>query len=100
MTIDEKNLDIYIQENEALRKDIMNRLKRIEGQVKGVQGMMEKNTCCGDVLVQISAVRSAINNVGGLIIESYARNCLGIDEGTVEQENLKRMIKTINNFVK
>lgn len=100
MTMNEKELDIYIQENEALRKDIMNRLKRIEGQVKGIQGMMEKNTCCGDVLVQISAVRSAINNVGGLIIENYARNCLGIDEGTVEQENLKRMIKTINNFVK
>ncbi|MGL4914398.1 MAG: metal-sensitive transcriptional regulator [Romboutsia sp.] len=98
--MDEKSLEIYIAENEALRKDIMNRLKRIEGQVKGIQGMMEKNTCCGDVLVQISAVRSAINNVGGLIIENYARNCLGIDEGAVEQENLKRMIKTINNFVK
>ncbi|MGL4848074.1 MAG: metal-sensitive transcriptional regulator [Clostridium sp.] len=98
--MDEKSLEIYIAENEALRKDIMNRLKRIEGQVKGIQGMMEKNTCCGDVLVQISAVRSAINNVGGLIIENYARNCLGIEEGAVEQENLKRMIKTINNFVK
>ena len=51
--MDEKNIDLYIKENEALRKDIMNRLKRIEGQVKGIQGMMEKNTCCGDVLVQI-----------------------------------------------
>ena len=38
------------EENEKLRKDIVNRLKRIEGQVKGIQGMMEKNVCCSDIL--------------------------------------------------
>ena len=88
------------EENEKLRKDIVNRLKRIEGQVKGIQGMMEKNVCCSDVLVQISAIRSAINRVGGLTIEYYAKNCLNIEEDSMEQESLKQLIKTINTFVK
>ena len=88
------------EENEKLRKDIVNRLRRIEGQVKGIQGMMEKNVCCSDVLVQISAIRSAINKVGGLTIEYYANNCLNIEEGSMEQESLKQLIKTINPFVK
>ena len=62
--------------------------------------MMEKNVCCSDILVQISAIRSAINKVGGLTIEYYANNCLNIEEGSMEQENLKQVIKTINTFVK
>ena len=53
-------------------KDILNRLRRIEGQVRVIQGMVEKETCCTDVLVQISAIRSAINKVGVLMIENYA----------------------------
>ena len=88
------------QENDKIRKDILNRLKRIEGQVKGIHGMMEKNVCCPDILVQISAIRSAINKVGGLTIEYYANNCLGMVEGSSEQEALKDLIKTINTFVK
>lgn len=87
-------------ENDKLKKDIILRLKRIEGQVKGIQGMMEKNVCCPDVLVQISAIRSAINKVGGLTIEYYANNCLGIEKDLKEQETLKELIKTINTFVK
>lgn len=53
----DRDMLIFDEHNEKLRKDIMNRLKRIEGQVKGIQGMMEKNTCCGDILVQVSAIR-------------------------------------------
>ncbi|MEG1287365.1 MAG: metal-sensitive transcriptional regulator [Clostridium sp.] len=89
-----------MDDNEKLRKDILTRLNRIEGQVKGIHGMIEKNVCSGDVLVQISAIRSAINKVGGLVIENYANNCLGIEENTQQQENLKKLIKTINTFVK
>ncbi|WP_302673960.1 metal-sensitive transcriptional regulator, partial [uncultured Clostridium sp.] len=65
-----------MDKDEKLNKDIINRLKRIEGQVKGIQGMVDKNVCCDDILIQVLAVRSAINKVGGMIIESYANNCL------------------------
>lgn len=96
----DKDILIFDEHNEKLRKDIMNRLRRIEGQVKGIQGMMEKNACCGDVLVQVAAIRSAINNVGGLIIENYAINCLGFEEGSDEQKKVQVLVKKINNFVK
>lgn len=86
--------------NEKRRKDIKNRLKRIEGQVKGIQGMVDKNVCCPDVLVQIAAIRSAINKVGALLIEDYANNCIGIEEGSTEEANLKELIKVLNTFVK
>jgi len=51
-------------------------MKRIEGQVNGIERMIEKGEYCGDILIQISAVRSALNKVGGIIIENYAKNCI------------------------
>lgn len=89
-----------MENDEALKKNILTRLKRIEGQVKGIQGMIDKNVCCSDVLVQISAIRAAINKVGGLILEDYARNCIGIEEGSDNEKELENLIKTLNSFMK
>ncbi|MGL4773832.1 MAG: metal-sensitive transcriptional regulator [Clostridium sp.] len=86
--------------NEKRKKDIKNRLSRIEGQVKGIQGMVDKNVCCSDVLIQVAAIRSAINKVGALLIEDYANNCIGIEPDSEQGENLKSLIKVINTFVK
>lgn len=81
-------------------KDILNRLKRIEGQVKGIQGMVEKDVCCKDVLVQISAIRSAINRVGSLMLENYACNCLALEGNEENRESIQELIKTMNTFMK
>ena len=87
------------QSKEKRDKDILNRLKRIEGQVKGIQGMIEKDTCCKDILVQISAIRSAINKVGTLMIVNYACNCLATED-KLEEEKIQELIKTMNTFIK
>lgn len=59
------------------KKDaVLNRLKRIEGQIKGIQRMIEEDKFCGDVLVQITAARSALNKVGGIILENHMKECL------------------------
>lgn len=90
-----------MEDKEALlKKDILVRLRRIEGQVKGIQGMMNNNVCCPDVLIQIAAIRAAINKVGALMIENYARNCMGVKEGTEAEEGLKQLVKTLNTFMK
>lgn len=81
-------------------KDILNRLKRIEGQVKGIQKMVEKDVCCKDVLIQVSAIRSAINKVGAIMIENYASNCLSLGDDLKGEEQLKELMKTINTFIK
>lgn len=82
------------------KKDIINRLKRIEGQVKGIQGMMEKDICCRDVLIQISAIRSAINKVGAIMIENYAYNCLELGNNEEDKKKIDELIRVMNTFVK
>ena len=94
--LDVKNSDV----NEELRKNLLIRLRRIEGQVKGIHKMVENQVCCKDVLVQIAAIRAAINKVGGLLIENYARNCMGVQEGSPQEEGLEQLIDTLNSFIK
>ena len=87
-------------DNDKYRKDISNRLKRIEGQVKGIQGMVEKDACCDDILIQISAVRSAINKVGSMMIEHYANNCMGVEKDSIEEARIYKYIyKIMMNYI-
>lgn len=82
-------------------KRIINRLRRIEGQVKGIQKMLESEQCCGDILVQIAAVRSAVNSVGSLIFERYSQNCLVKAKTPEEQQQaMAELLKTMNSFIK
>ena len=53
------------------KEALIKRLNRIEGQVKGIQKMIEDERYCVDILVQISAIRSAINKVGNIILENH-----------------------------
>ena len=68
--------------NDELVKDIQIRLRKIEGQVKGIEKMVSSEVCCKNILVQVAAVRAAMNKVGGLVLERYTKNCLlhGDDE--------------------
>lgn len=88
-------------DKEQYKVDILNRLKKIEGQVKGIQRMVEEDKCCGDVMVQISAVRSAIHKVGALMIDSYINECLFTSLKNKDcEEKLKDMIDVIVKYVK
>ncbi len=58
------------------KKSLLNRMKRIEGQVKGIERMIENEQYCSDILMQISAVRAALNKVSGIILENHAKNCI------------------------
>ncbi len=54
----------------------MNRLKRIEGQVRGIQKMVDEDRYCVDILVQISAIQSALKNVGYTVTERHMKHCV------------------------
>ncbi|SFA77080.1 metal-sensitive transcriptional regulator [Clostridium frigidicarnis] len=82
---------------QALKKDVLVRLRRIEGQVKGIQNMVDKEVCCKEVLVQVAAVRAAMNKVGGLMLENYAYNCMEFDE---EDEKVQQLISALVMFLK
>ncbi|MFD3156432.1 metal-sensitive transcriptional regulator [Haloimpatiens sp. FM7330] len=88
-------------EKKDIQKDIKIRMRRIEGQVKGIQKMIENDACCRDLLVQVAAVRAATNRVGSLILQNYAERCFVYeDEETSDKEKIKELIDTINMFLK
>ena len=87
-------------EEDKLKKDIVVRLRRIEGQVKGIEKMIDNEACCKDVLVQIAAVRAAINKVGGLLVENYTKNCLITEDTDQNSKNVEQLISTLLTFLK
>ena len=74
----------------------MKRLRRIEGQVKGIQRMVDEEKYCVDILVQITAVRSAINKVGGIILENHSRTCI---KNALKKENGETEVDELINLV-
>lgn len=83
-----------------VKNDLMTRLNRIEGQVRGVKGMIERDTYCDDVLNQISAIQSALNAVGRLLLENHMKSCVieRIRDG--EEEVLDEILVTIKKLMK
>ncbi|MBP7072896.1 MAG: metal-sensitive transcriptional regulator [Clostridia bacterium] len=76
-------------------------MKKIEGQAKGIQKMIEEDKCCGDIMVQISAIRSAINKVGGLIMDRYIKECLKESlKDKNSDKSIEEIIETIVRYVK
>ncbi|MGN0806743.1 MAG: metal-sensing transcriptional repressor [Candidatus Coproplasma sp.] len=57
-------------------KDLLNRLKRIEGQVRGIQNMVENNAYCSDILMQVGAVNAALNSFNKVLLASHVRTCV------------------------
>lgn len=86
--------------SDKTKTNLLNRLNRIEGQVRGIKGLIEKDTYCDDVLNQISSVQSALNGVGKLLLEHHMKSCVieRIQEG--EHEVLDELLITINKLMK
>lgn len=62
--------------NDEAKEKLLNRLRRIEGQVHGVQTMVQEERDCREILQQLSAVRSAVQNASALFLEEYVSTCL------------------------
>ena len=78
---------------------IINRLKRIEGQVRGLIKMVEGGRECEDILVQISSAKSALHKTGQVILEGHLQNCVlnGVQNGNGE-EIMKKLSSAIEQF--
>ena len=83
------------------RKSILIRLRRIEGQVRGVQRMIEAEDECGEIMNQIAAIKSAVNQVGLLVFENHARECIArsLQEEDNEQ-SFDEIVKMMGRFIK
>lgn len=86
---------------EDARKSILMRLRRIEGQVRGVQRMIEQEADCGEILTQVAAIKSAVNQVGLLVFENHARDCLALvtlDDS--DGEGLKDIVAMMGRLIR
>lgn len=81
-------------------RDLMNRLKRIEGQVRGIQGMLEQNAYCPDILVQVSAVNSALNSFSKVLLAEHIRSCVADDIRAGRDETIDELVKTLQKVMK
>ncbi len=80
---------------------ISKRLKRIEGQVRGIQKMVNEDKPCEDILIQIGAVKSALHKTGQAILEGHMHHCVldAIKEGN-EEETIDKLVSALNQFSK
>ena len=85
--------------SEKESKDLMNRLKRIEGQVRGIQSMLENNAYCPDILVQVSAVNSALNSFSRILLASHMKSCVAEDIREGRDETIDELIETLRKMM-
>lgn len=85
---------------EKVKKDLSNRLNRIEGQVRGIKGMIEKDVYCDDVITQLSATQSALNSVAKILLEGHLKGCVvdRLSEG--DEVVLDELLVTIQKLMK
>lgn len=81
-------------------KDLMNRLKRIEGQVRGVEGMIEKGAYCTDILMQVSAITSALNSFNKVLLGNHVKTCVAENIRSGNDEVIEELVSTLQKLMK
>ena len=88
---------------QADTKAVHNRLRRIEGQVRGLQRMVEEDAYCIDILTQVAAVQTALEQVAVNVLDAHVRNCVAdavSDDGPEADEKLDELMAAVRRFAK
>lgn len=81
-------------------KSLINRLNRIEGQVRGIRGMVEKNAYCTDILTQVAAVSAALNSFNKELLENHIRTCVADDIRSGGEEKINELVAVMQKLMK
>ena len=81
-------------------KSLIHRLNRIEGQIRGIRGMVEKDVYCADILVQVAAANSALNAFSRELLSQHVRTCVADDLRTGSDEKLDELLKLLPKLMK
>lgn len=87
------------RENDEL-KSLMNRLNRIEGQIRGIKKMLENDAYCTDILTQSSAVSSAINSFNKELLSNHIHSCVASDIKNGKDEVIDELVNTLQKLMK
>jgi len=87
--------------NKSQKKSLLDSLKTVEGQIRGIYKMVEDDRYCVDILVQLAAVKAGINKIGLSILESHTRGCVSraIQEGKGDR-HIEELVDILSKFVK
>ena len=88
------------EKQEKEKKDLMNRLKRIEGQVRGIENMLEKDAYCTDVLIQVSAVTSALNSFNKVLLANHVKTCVADNIRQGNDEVIDELVTLLQKLMK
>ena len=86
--------------SEEEKKKLINRLKRIEGQIRGIIGMMENDAYCNDILIQSAAVNAAVNAFNKELLASHIRTCVARDIWEGKDETIDELVATLQKLMK
>jgi len=86
--------------SDAEYKSLMNRLSRIEGQIRGIRGMLEKDAYCTDILTQVAAANAALNAFNRELLDSHIRSCVAEDIRSGKDETIDELMDTIRKLMK
>jgi DNA-binding FrmR family transcriptional regulator len=81
-------------------KKLVNRLNRIEGQIRGIKGMLERDAYCTDILTQSAAVSAAVNAFNRELLASHIRNCVADDIRAGNDEVIDDLVATLQKLMK
>ena len=89
----------HVHSEESLRR-IVNRLSRIEGHIRGIKTMVQQSSPCPDVLLQIAAVRGALDRVARIVLDEHLTECIGraAQEGNIEVE-IEQLKAALDRFL-
>ena len=88
------------ERTEKERKKLINRLNRIEGQVRGIRGMIEKDAYCTDVLTQVAAANAALNAFTKELLASHIKTCVADDIRAGRDEKIDELVATLQKLMK
>ena len=88
------------ERSEKEYKDLLNRLSRIEGQVRGIKNMVEKNAYCTDILMQVSAVSAALNSFNKVLLANHIKGCVTQDILDGKEETVDELVTVLQKLMK
>ena len=81
-------------------QNLIHRLNRIEGQIRGIRGMVERDAYCTDILVQVSAVNAALNSFNKVLLASHIKTCVTRDIKEGKEETVDELVTTLQKRMK
>ena len=88
------------ERSEKEYKDLIHSLNRIEGQVRGIKKMVESDTYCTDILVQVSAVNAALNSFNKVLLANHIRTCVANDIREGKEETIDELVATLQKLMR